>query len=188
MKSEKKNWFRRHWILSTILGFFILLILIGIFVGDDSSNNEINTNLEQNKKQSESPIREEKRTYSNTRAGVTLILEDYKFKKLGENYGKFEEITFSLINEGSSSIFPDLYFEVIDLSKKFDKDKVSKEIKLTSYLQRGYSLVHETVPIDLTIGSLNNPKEIKLSVYDFSLYGDFVVAVNMRTNFSEGFK
>ncbi|MDO8623245.1 MAG: hypothetical protein Q7R52_03280 [archaeon] len=32
-EEKKKSWFRRHWILSGILGFFALLLVIGIFQG-----------------------------------------------------------------------------------------------------------------------------------------------------------
>ena len=32
-EDKKKNWFRRHWIISSILGFFLLLIGIGMFQG-----------------------------------------------------------------------------------------------------------------------------------------------------------
>ena len=32
-KEKKKSWFRKHWILTGILGFFLLFVIIGIFQG-----------------------------------------------------------------------------------------------------------------------------------------------------------
>ncbi len=52
---KKKNWFRRHWVISTILGLIILFSLIGIF-NDSSDTNETNletTNREANTQNSE---------------------------------------------------------------------------------------------------------------------------------------
>ena len=48
MVEKNKNWFRRHWILSSIGGLFILLILIGIFAGDKEPTtiNDVNSNQE----------------------------------------------------------------------------------------------------------------------------------------------
>lgn len=44
MVEKKKNWFRRHWILSTIGGLFLFFILIGMFAGDNNSNNSYSSN------------------------------------------------------------------------------------------------------------------------------------------------
>lgn len=48
MVEKKKNWFRRHWIISTIGGIFLFLFLIGMFAGDSNngtSNTKIKTTL-----------------------------------------------------------------------------------------------------------------------------------------------
>ena len=42
MVKKQKNWFRRHWILSSILGFFLLIIILGMFSSDSSSNTQNN--------------------------------------------------------------------------------------------------------------------------------------------------
>lgn len=41
-ETKKKSWFRRHWILSGILSFFLLFFVIGIFqgVGDSAENTK----------------------------------------------------------------------------------------------------------------------------------------------------
>ncbi len=43
-EEKKKSWFKRHWILSGILGFFLLLVIIGIFqgIGESATGNIIN--------------------------------------------------------------------------------------------------------------------------------------------------
>ncbi|MDP2673127.1 MAG: putative zinc-binding metallopeptidase [Nanoarchaeota archaeon] len=45
---KKKNWFRRHWILTSFLIFFILIIILGTFAPEDSSSNNIPNNLSNN--------------------------------------------------------------------------------------------------------------------------------------------
>ncbi|MDP2672684.1 MAG: hypothetical protein Q8O84_02645, partial [Nanoarchaeota archaeon] len=48
MVEKKKNWFRRHWILTSFLIFFILIIILGTFAPEDSSSNNILNNLSNN--------------------------------------------------------------------------------------------------------------------------------------------
>jgi len=41
-EEKKKSWFRRHWILTGILGFFLLFVIIGMFQGfsDESQSTQ----------------------------------------------------------------------------------------------------------------------------------------------------
>jgi len=48
MVEKKKNWFKRHKIWSGIIGFLVLMFIMGIFVGDDSSNNKTDDVTNQN--------------------------------------------------------------------------------------------------------------------------------------------
>ncbi|MDP3758595.1 MAG: hypothetical protein Q8Q86_02650, partial [Candidatus Daviesbacteria bacterium] len=48
MMEKKKNWFRRHWILTSFLVFFVLIIILGTFAPEDSSSNNIPNNLSNN--------------------------------------------------------------------------------------------------------------------------------------------
>ncbi len=43
---KKKSWFRRHWILTGLLGFILLIIIITSFGSDSSNNNRISGNSE----------------------------------------------------------------------------------------------------------------------------------------------
>lgn len=45
LEEKKRSWFRRHWVISSILGFFLLLIIIGIFQGvkEGASGNAVNS-------------------------------------------------------------------------------------------------------------------------------------------------
>lgn len=43
MVENKKSWFRRHWVLTIILGFTLLIIGIGVLFGDNSSNSYSNS-------------------------------------------------------------------------------------------------------------------------------------------------
>jgi len=47
MKEKKKSWFKRHWFLTGILGFFLLLVIIGMFRGisDSATGNIIKEDL-----------------------------------------------------------------------------------------------------------------------------------------------
>src|SRR3989344_5287969 len=38
VESKKKSWFRRHWILSTILGFFLFFFIAGMFYEMDNGS------------------------------------------------------------------------------------------------------------------------------------------------------
>ena len=44
MNTQKQNWFRRHWVISGILGFFILIIAIGVNGPDAKVATNLNTN------------------------------------------------------------------------------------------------------------------------------------------------
>jgi len=45
MKDKKKSWFRRHWILSSILVFFLLVVIVGI-IGDSNQGISDNSQTE----------------------------------------------------------------------------------------------------------------------------------------------
>lgn len=47
VETKKKNWFRRHWILTIILGIVVLGIIAGMFGGDSQSNSSSTENNQQ---------------------------------------------------------------------------------------------------------------------------------------------
>lgn len=193
MVENKGNWFRKHWILTMIIIVIFVLIVINILYRPLDKNN-LTGNVVQNtqeeiSKEPEIPKEttyipeEEISGYSNTQAGATLIFEGYKFIKIGENYGKITDLTFSLINQGGGAIYPYFYLQVYGSSAKNEKSMPLIPLNKSSELS------HRTIPIDLIVGNINEIKNIKLAVYDgASFYGFFVVSVNFKTNLTEGFK
>lgn len=185
--AQNKNWFRRHPVWTGIIGFFVLIIIIGNIVPENKleinqdvnsieselKNNEINT-----LPQEEINNNEETKTYSNTQSGVTLILEDYKYTQIKEGYGKLDEITVSIINNGAEAIYPTLSLQIYD-----NEYNNKKEADITGLILSGETLSHQKVPIDLSIGGTNKEKDIKLALYDLSIYGDFIVSINFKKNF-----
>jgi len=55
MAKKEGNWFRRHWILSTIMGIFVLFVLLSL-ITENPNNSEVNieqNNLEENSQSSQ---------------------------------------------------------------------------------------------------------------------------------------
>lgn len=68
--TEKKNWFRKHWILSSILGFILLLIGLGMFSTDSSNDIQSNSQISNEEKEQPSSLVEENKNE------ISLINDD----------------------------------------------------------------------------------------------------------------
>ncbi len=102
----------------------------------------------------------------NTQNGITLSIDGYKFEKRGDNWGQLTEISFTLENRGSSTIYPDLVVELYDKNTDM-KNVPSKKVELDIILNEGDS-ASKSVSFELGASSIETNKTIRLFLVDYS--------------------
>jgi len=107
---------------------------------------------------------------TNTQNGITLSILGYKFEKAGDGtWGKITELSFTIDNKGSQTIYPNIYVQVSDKDITSGENIPSKLVELSEVIYEGDSVM-KTVPVELPVSSLNNLKTISVSVRDYSTF------------------
>lgn len=111
---EKKNWFRRHWILSIILGIFVLGIIVGMISPEESEQTGDSSETSQ------------QTLFS---IGESFIVDDVAFKvnKISTKSEIGEYILDTLLGEEADGIF-----YVVDLTLE-NKAQESKDIFMEQF-------------------------------------------------------
>ena len=127
---KEGNWFKRHWIISTILGIIVILIVIGAFLPGDSSSNAQN-NIDNTKINSEADYGDFMSTQSNrlevimngaSSTFTKLSHDDISLKQASDLIKTYkvelEKVRINLVNYEPPEKYKDIhtrYIKAIDL-------------------------------------------------------------------------
>ncbi len=120
---KEKNWFRRHWILSIIIGIFIIGIVGSIF--DSGNTSSISGNAVNEETQEE--------TIYGMNENIEVDYLTYKITKAET----FSEMGTSIINKETSGKFVKVYLEIMNNAKE-TKEIFSPRFKIEDNQGRVY--------------------------------------------------
>lgn len=152
-KTKKKNWFRRHWVISIILGIILISFIGGLFIEESS-----NTNQESQNKNTKEYVQEDLYTlitlFVGSNSPYTEIQKEENFKQYKNKWikgtgivGEVEEVIVTgtplirIINpENQYTYGATIYFEDSEKDKLLEVNKY-KEIQFEGRIEQYNSLM-----------------------------------------------
>jgi len=108
--------------------------------------------------------------------GLSLSLDDFKYEIKGDNWGKIIEITITVLNEGNNDFTPEVLVMLHD-----DKDRKEEWFQTKDTIEFdifGLSVgehITKTVITDISFNDLDLPKELTLILTDYFDYNSKVI-------------
>ena len=188
--SNEKSWFRRHWVLTGVLGLAILIIGFSVLRNTLDLNNGIekvdnSTSESASNPTTSEPIQPSK-VYTNKNEGYTLSIKGYKFEKKTDAWGILREITVAMDNaQGSNDIFPSLDIVIKNVKPNEKIIPNEKVVDMSEWLYSGSS-IERTLQVDISLATINETKNVNVCLIE--KYGRACVCTDFNTNLLEGFK
>lgn len=108
----------------------------------------------------------EKSLSVNTNKGVTLAFDDYKTEVKNDNFGKVTEISLTILNEGTTKIYPEIRVFIYDQNDKAtERANVKETIKIDGSLAPG-KYTYVTVPVNIGFTEPKVQKTLKLTAVE----------------------